>query len=168
MQAFPAPLAVTADGAGTSRRPDLTCLPGPVTRVRDRQALFASETLPRALRQLEVYGSDGLPVLSGDGQHIQGWVTGASVLHAIARRIRATGPQAPRGQPAAGRALPGPASAPQQPPMPLGGYQVLEITISHDSPASGKALGVISWPPAAPRCRSSTTGSSATWVLASS
>jgi hypothetical protein len=86
-------------------------------------------------------------VLSGDGQHIQGWVTGASVLHAIARRIRATGPQAPRGQPAAGRALPGLASAPQQPPMPLGGYQVLEITISHDSPASGKALGVISWPP---------------------
>ena len=30
---------------------------------------------------------------------------------------------------------------------PLGGYQVLEITIAAGSPAAGQALGGIAWPP---------------------
>ena len=53
-------------------------LPGPVTSERDPQAIFATESLAQTLRQLEVYGRDGLPVLSDDGQQIAGWVTNAS------------------------------------------------------------------------------------------
>ena len=38
-------------------------------------------------------------------------------------------------------------AAPGQPPDPLRGYQILEITISAGSPADGQALGDTSWPP---------------------
>ena len=58
-------------------------LPGPVTGELDPQAIFATESLAQALRQLEIYGRDGLPVLSDDAEHITGWVTNAAV---IARR----------------------------------------------------------------------------------
>ena len=44
-------------------------------------------------------------------------------------------------------ALPGPQAAPTQPPTPLRGYQVLEITIPAGSPAAGQALGDTTWPP---------------------
>ena len=40
--------------------------------------------MAQALRQLDVYGHDGLPVLSPDGQQILGWVTNAGVLRAVA------------------------------------------------------------------------------------
>ena len=63
-------------------------LPGPVTHQRNPQVLFASESLARALRQLELYGRDGLPVLSADGQHRQGWITSQNVLQAVARHMR--------------------------------------------------------------------------------
>ena len=56
-------------------------------------------SLTQALRQLELYGRDGLPVLADDGQHVQGWITSHNVLQAIARQIsaaRATANQAPR------------------------------------------------------------------------
>ena len=47
-----------------------TCasLPGPVTHEREPQAFFATESLAQALRQLVLYGRDGLPVLSADGR----------------------------------------------------------------------------------------------------
>ena len=78
---------------------------GPVTGRHDPQALLASATLSQALRQLEVDGRDGLPVLSADGQQIQGWITNASVLHALARLL-ATQPPAPPAAPAAVTAAP--------------------------------------------------------------
>ena len=65
--------------------------------------LFASESLTQALRQLELYGRDGLPVISADGQHLQGWITTQNVLQAVARHIRTA---------AAGTAQPQPAAAP--------------------------------------------------------
>jgi hypothetical protein len=58
-----------ADGQG----PDPGLLPGPVTREYDPQVLFSNESVAQALRQLEVYGHDGLPVLSPDGEQILGW-----------------------------------------------------------------------------------------------
>ena len=100
MRPFPAPLAVAAGPApATGGRPGPRPgpLPGPVTYQRDPQVLFASESLAQALRQLVVYGRDGLPVLSADGQQVQGWITNASVLHAVAREIGTP-------EPAAGRA----------------------------------------------------------------
>jgi CIC family chloride channel protein len=88
---LPVPDAQPGEGAGPPP------LPGPVTRQRDPQVLFSNESVAQALRQLEVYGHDGLPVLSLDGQQILGWVTGTGVLRAIAHQIDASPPdEAPR------------------------------------------------------------------------
>ena len=91
--AFPATVPGDGQRREPGRPPAPASLPGPVTSERDPQAIFATELLAQTLRQLEVYGRDGLPVLSDDGQHIPGWVTNASVL----ARGR------PRGQHRAGR-----------------------------------------------------------------
>ncbi|MGH3290551.1 MAG: TrkA C-terminal domain-containing protein, partial [Trebonia sp.] len=99
------------------------------------------------LRQLEVYGRDGLPVLSADGQRVEGWVTGASVLRALARQI--TGAQAAAQAQAAADGEHADAEAMlQHPPVPLPGYQVIEVTVAGDSPAAGRKLGDLGWPPA--------------------
>ena len=72
----------------TSRARTGPWLPGPVTHQRHPQVLFANESLAQALRQLVLYGRDGLPVLSTDGQQLQGWITSQNVLQAIARPHR--------------------------------------------------------------------------------
>ena len=66
----------------------------------DRQALFATESVTQALRQLEVYGHEGLPVLSADGHQIPGWVTAPDVLTAIGRQITTEQARTARAQPA--------------------------------------------------------------------
>lgn len=129
------------------RLPGLGTLPGPATRELDPQALLANESLAQAIRQLEEYGGDGLPVLSPDGQQIAGWVTGRGVLGAVARQIRAGEGVAPEAQLAAGGGRPDAASTLREPPTPLAGYRVLEITINDTSPAAGEVLGTITWPP---------------------
>ena len=69
----PLPVPAIAAGAGAATTngdgaaPDWPALAGAVTYERDPQALFSTESLAQALRQLEVYGHDGLPVLSADG-----------------------------------------------------------------------------------------------------
>jgi CIC family chloride channel protein len=142
MRPFPEPLAVAPGPDGDGRAaPALARLAGPVTYQGDPQAVLASESLAQALRQVAAYGRDGLPVLSGDGQQVQGWITGASVLDAVAREIGGLPPQAAAG------ARPYGESSRQEPPNPLPGYQVLEVTVEDGSPASGKALGAITWPP---------------------
>jgi CIC family chloride channel protein len=148
MQTLGTPLTVTNGNASGAKgkSPELTSLPGPVTREYDPQVLFSNESVAQALRQLEVYGHDGLPVLSPDGQQIEGWVTNASVLRSVARRIDASGKQAPEAQLAAEWALSDPQSALREPPSPLPGHQVIEITIPDGSPAAGQPLGTIIWP----------------------
>jgi CIC family chloride channel protein len=89
MRPFPVPLAVK-DGGHRERNAQghgLPGLPGPVTCRRDPQAVYDSESLAQTLRQLRAYGRDGLPVLSGDGTRVQGWITNASVLQAVAAEI---------------------------------------------------------------------------------
>jgi chloride channel protein, CIC family len=122
-------------------------LPGTVTHMREPQALFANESLTQALRQLMIYGRDGLPVLSDDGQHVQGWITNPSVLQAVTRQINTSRAQTTRGQLAADWALPDPAASLQEPSTPLSGYQILEISIGDDSTATGSTLGAVTWPP---------------------
>ena len=148
MQKLATPLAVPEQKASAAggMNPDLTPLPGPVTSRRDPQILFSNESVAQALRQLDVYGHDGLPVLSPDGQQVQGWVTNASVLRSIARRIDASAEQAPEGQLAADWALADPDQALREPSVPLPGYQVLEVTLPEDSPAAGQPLGTLTWP----------------------
>ena len=120
---------------------------GPVTYQRAPQALFAGESLAQALRQLLVYGRDGLPVLSADGRQVQGWVTNSRVLQAVARQIHTSQAQATQAQLAADWALPDPETALREPPTPLPGYQMLEISVANGSPAAGATLGAIAWPP---------------------
>ena len=144
MHPFAAPLTLAAGPPGPG--PDPAPLPGPITHRHHPQMLFASESLTQALRQLELYGRDGLPVISADGQHLQGWITSQNVLQAVARHMHAA-PAAPPASHAAAPSVPGPQAAPGPPPAPLPGYQILEITISAGSPAAGQALGDTTWPP---------------------
>ena len=150
--AAPAAAGSTQDSSGNGQEPDWAALAGPVTGQYDPQALFATESLTQALRQLEAYGHDGLPVISPDGQQIQGWVTSASVLRALARQISATQPEASWAPLAAaqgrdGQASDGEVSPLASPPAPLPGYRVSEITVSPGSPAAGARLGDLAWPP---------------------
>ena len=144
MHPFPAPLTLAAGPPGPG--PDPAPPPGPVTHRHHPQMLFASESLTQAQRQLELYGRDGLPVISADGQHLQGWITSQNVLQAVARHMHVA-PAAPPAPRAAGLAVPIPQAAPGPPPAPLPGYQILEITISAGSPAAGQALADTTWPP---------------------
>ena len=147
MRPFPAPLPAGTGPAGPPDGPARASLPGPVTQQHHPQVLFANESLTQALRQLELYGRDGLPVIADDGQHLQGWITTQNVLQAVARHIRTAQAGTAQPQPAAGPAPHGPHDDLRPAPTPLGGYQVLEITITASSPAAGQALGDIAWPP---------------------
>jgi CIC family chloride channel protein len=144
MHPFPAPLTLAAGPPGAPR-PDPAPAPGPVTHQYHPQMLFATESLTQVLRQLELYGRDGLPVISADGQRLEGWITSQNVLQAVARQMHAA-PAAAQAQHPAAPAVPGPQAAPGQPPDPLRGYQILEITISAGSPANGQTLGDTTWP----------------------
>ncbi len=147
MHPFPAPLAATtANGACHQAHHGAPVLPGPVTHRREPQAVFAGESLASALRQLVIYGRDGLPVLSADGQQIAGWVTNNRVLQTVARQIHTAQAQATQGQLAADWAMPDPQASLREPPTPLRGYQILEITIQAGSPAAGKTLSTLTWP----------------------
>ena len=134
---------------GTSSLPSVghPALSGPVTRRLSPQMLFATESLTQAVRQLELYGRDGLPVISDDGQYLLGWLTSHNVLQAVARYVRVAQAAGLQAQPAAEPALPGARDDLAAAPPPLGGYQVLEVAIPVGSPAVGQALGDISWPP---------------------
>ncbi len=112
------------------------------------QAVFATESLAQALRQLEVYGRDGLPVLSADGRQLAGWVTSTSVLQALARQISTAQAQTTQAQAAADWDHTDPGTLADHPSAPLPGYQIIEITITGDSPGAGKKLKDLTWPPA--------------------
>jgi chloride channel protein, CIC family len=142
MRPFRAPLAVSRGNDHDSAGPGLRRL-GRITYQQDPQAVYASESLPQTLRQLEAYGRDGLPVLSGDGRQVLGWITNASVLKAIATQVGSSPPQNARPPAAAG--APGPAPEAGT-PTPLPGHQVVDITVTANSPAAGKALGSVTWP----------------------
>jgi CIC family chloride channel protein len=146
MHAFHAPLSPGPAVAAGGKPLDRGNLPGTVTFERDPQALFANESLAQARRQLEVYGRDGLPVLSPDGRHVEGWITNSSVLRAVTRQVGASDDQAPEAQLAATWAEPDPAAALGQPPTPLLGFKLVEVTIRPDSAAAGKTLAALSWP----------------------
>ena len=146
MHPFPAPLTLAPQPPGRPG-PERATLPGPVIHQHYPQVLFTSESLTQALRQLELYGRDGLPVIAADGQHLQGWITSQNVLQAVARHMHTAQADTAQPQPAAEPVPHGPHDDLHQAPTPLGGYQVLEITIAAGSPAAGQALGDIAWPP---------------------
>jgi CIC family chloride channel protein len=142
----PAGHAGQPSGNGSGATPE--AITGPVTRRHDAQALFASESFAQALRQLEVYGRDGLPVLSPDGHHVQGWVTSTSLLRALTRKISGAHGEATQAQADARQDHRDTQDMLAHPPVPLPGYQVIEITVTDDSPAVGRKLTDVSWPQA--------------------
>ena len=151
MRPFRPPLPVPPGRRPRRRRqPRRTgrALAGPVVYQGDPQALFATESLAQALRQLEVYGHDGLPVLSADGHQIQGWVAAPDVLRAIARQISTAQEETAQAQATADWEHADPGALLQHPPTPLPGYQFVEITITAGSPAAGRKLSDVTWPPA--------------------
>ncbi len=121
-------------------------LVGSVVGRREPQALFADEDLEQALRQLVLYGRDGLPVLSHDGQELRGWITRKDVLRVLDERVRSSAREIQQGALAAGFALDEPESRLHVPSTPLEGYEILELAVSAGSPALGRRLGDIPWP----------------------
>ena len=119
---------------------------GPLTRLRRPQALFSNESLAQAMRQLVLYGRDGLPVLSTDGHHIQGWITNQNVLRATAAQLTATAPDITAGHLAAEWAHSHPAEEDHDPGTELAGYQIAEYTIADHTPAVGRRVGELIWP----------------------
>ncbi|PRZ44344.1 CIC family chloride channel protein [Antricoccus suffuscus] len=146
---FPAPIdtARTTDAAGRDSNAALERLLGPVTHTREPQALFANDSLAQALRQLVLYGRDGLPVLSTDGQHLDGWVNNQNVLRTVARRLAADEPDIAAAQRSAEWADPHAGDAEHDRGTQLAGYKIVEHTLAADTPASGRALSEIAWPP---------------------
>jgi CIC family chloride channel protein len=129
MQAFQSPFTLATSRDRQDRPPRAAALPGPVTGEPDPQAVVATGSLAQALRQLEVHGRDGLPVLSDDGAQITGWLTSAAVVGAVARQFQVVQPD-PADD---GAAAPG--------------FRVVEITLPADSPSAGLRLSDVSWPP---------------------
>jgi CIC family chloride channel protein len=120
-------------------------LVGPVTLTRQPQVLFAEEDLEQARRQLILYGRDGLPVLSRDGQ-LLGWLTRADVLRALSTELRSSEGQIEEGALAAEFAVKDPPAAVHIPSTPLRGYRILELRILPDSPARGRRVQDVDWP----------------------
>jgi CIC family chloride channel protein len=121
---------------------------GPVTDTRQPQVLFADEDLEQALRQLVLFGRDGLPVLSHDGERLLGWITRNNVLSTLAAEVTASTREIERGALAAEFAVDDPGKQVHVPSTPLRGYELVELTIRHGSPAIGRRLDQVQWPAA--------------------
>ena len=121
-------------------------LVGPVTDIREPQALLDNETLDQALRQLALYGRLGLPVLSEDRHHLRGWVTRHDVLRVMAERFSSSAKEAEQGTLASEFAVDNAKDRVQVPNNPLEGYKTVEITMRPGAVGIGKRLGEIPWP----------------------
>jgi len=69
------------------------------------------------------------------------------VLAAIARQLTTARVETVQARASAGWDHTGLAAVPQHPPTPLPGYQLIEITITRGSPAAGRTLADVAWPP---------------------
>ncbi|HVA76134.1 MAG TPA: chloride channel protein [Acidimicrobiales bacterium] len=119
---------------------------GHLIERRSPQALFPDETLEHALRQLVLYGPDGLPVLSEDRNRIVGWITSHDVIQAMSNRLLSYPRDASQGNVAAEWATPDPAASARVPPSPLPGYEILEVALSATMPGAERRLQDIDWP----------------------
>ena len=119
---------------------------GPVVTVGQPQALFPDEDLEQALRQLVLFGRDGLPVLSHDGQQLRGWITRQDLLQALGNRVAAATPEIERGALAAEFAVDDPEESVHAPTTPLQGYRIVAATVTPDSPAHGQRVEQLELP----------------------
>ena len=112
--------------------------------TRRPQALLGQETLEQALRQLVLYGPDGLPVLSDDRERLIGWITHADVLRTLAERVSRSASEAAQGTLAAAWASEDPDAQLREAPNPLEGYELIEIAITE---AGERRVDEVDWPP---------------------
>ena len=119
---------------------------GPRDRVSQPQALFVDEDLEHALRQLVLYGRDGLPVLSHDRQ-LCGWITRNDVLRVLAERLSSSAREIEQGDLASRFADDSGETRQHRPSNPLEGYEILELAVGPRSPVLGHLLGEVPWPP---------------------
>ncbi|WP_245843254.1 chloride channel protein [Mycolicibacterium vulneris] len=145
MHPFTAPLDLTHPVGDDTH--DWTGLLGPVTRIREPQALFANDSLAQALRQLVLYGRDGLPVIDTDARHVQGWLTNQNVLQTVGAYVTDLEPGASRGRPGDEWTDQAAAHNEHDPRSELDGYCIVEHTLSPDSVAVGRKLNDLEWPP---------------------
>ncbi|MEB3980301.1 chloride channel protein [Mycobacterium sp. 663a-19] len=143
MHRFTVPVDLTCD---VNPRRDWTTLFGPVTRIREPQALFANDSLAQALRQLVLYGRDGLPVIDTDARHVQGWLTNQNVLRAVGTHLADVQPHIAASHQVAEWANPKAGGAEHDPRSQLAGYHIVERTLGPDSSAVGRTLGELDWP----------------------
>jgi CIC family chloride channel protein len=146
------PLAVRLDltsdhRSETAQATPPTNLHGPTHFTPDPQAVFATEPLADVVRQLREFGRDGLPVLSEDGRHVEGWITHQSALERVTQELDSTGRPEVIGEEVTHASVF--AAEPERgsgPTTPLTGYQIAEVTISVNSTEVGQQLGALSWP----------------------
>ncbi|HEX3979115.1 MAG TPA: chloride channel protein [Solirubrobacteraceae bacterium] len=135
------------DGTRPSRsRAGLERLGPVVAATTNPQELFEDETLEQALRQLTLHGRSGLPVLSGDRQHLRGWITRRDVLRALAQSIDDTRGASEAGAVAADFGADDPEEAAHRSSAPLNGYEIVDLSITPDSPAAGRRISDVDWP----------------------
>ena len=144
MHRFTVPLDLSRPAGDRDR--DWTALLGPVTCVREPQALFANDSLAQALRQLVLYGRDGLPVIDTDARRVQGWLTNQNVLRAVDAYLADLQPDIAASHQAAEWADPQAATAEHDPRSQLAGYRIVEHSLASDSAAVGRTLGELDWP----------------------
>lgn len=145
MHPFPAPVDLTHPTGDAAH--DWTALLGPVTRVREPQALFSNDSLAQALRQLVLYGRDGLPVIDTEARHVRGWLTNQNVLRAVGAYFTDVGPDVTASRQNAEGPDPKAPNGEHDPRSQLNGYCVVEHTLASDSSAVGHNLDELEWPP---------------------
>ncbi len=136
--------APTEAQPGPIDRKQWEALVGAVVVTRQPQILLGDETLEQALRQLDLYGLVGLPVLSPDRHHLIGWVTRRDIIRAIAQSLSGSASDAEKGTMAAEFAEA--ESHIHEPRNPLQGYEVIEIAIGSQSPQLGRRIEDVPWP----------------------
>lgn len=145
MHSFAQPLDLTHPANEAER--DCTALLGPVTRIREPQALFANDSLAQALRQLIVFGRDGLPVIDTEARRVQGWLTNQDVLRAVSTYFTELQPDTTSDSSTIAMAGPQAVGAEHDLHSQLDGYCIIEHTLTRDSAAIGQAPGDLDWPP---------------------
>jgi CIC family chloride channel protein len=135
------PTSLDADGAGNGWGGV-----SPLRTVSEPQALLADETLEDALRQLALYGPEGLPVVASDRNHLVGWVTNDDVLNGLARKIAEERSTARAGVRATEQARERSAHRAPRPSMPLAGFELVEVMARTLDHVVGQPLGSVSWP----------------------